>query len=94
MSVAETDITAETPLKVSGSSFDNVYDSFKKQHVWMACSESRLIKSIADENGLSVTAAFKKTAVKLSLSNEQFNYSLYVFDTKTTGDDYKLTFNF
>jgi hypothetical protein len=94
MTVPEADITAETPLKVSGSSFDNVYDSFKKQHVWMACPESRVIKSIADENGLAITTAFKKTAVALTLSNEQFNYSLYVFDTKTTGSDYKITFNF
>jgi hypothetical protein len=94
MSVAEADITAETPLKVSGSGFSHIYGSFKKQHIWIACPESRLIKSIADENGLAITTAFKKTAVTLTIANEPFNYSLYVFDTKTTGSDYKITFNF
>ena len=94
MTVIEPEILAETALKVSGSSFSHIYDSFKKQHLWVCCPESREIKSIADENGLSITAAFKKTAIKITLSGEENNYSLYVFDTKTTGNDYQLTFNF
>jgi hypothetical protein len=94
MTVSEKEILAETPLKVSGSSFQNKYGSFKNQHIWMCCSESRIIKSITDENGFIITSAFKKTAVKLTLSGDKENYSLYVFDTKTTGNDYKITFNF
>jgi hypothetical protein len=49
----------------------------------MCCAESRIIKSITDENGFVITAAFKKTAVKLTLSGDTENYTLYVFDTKT-----------
>ena len=94
MTVTPAGILAGTALNVSGSSFDHVYPKFSKQHIWMACSESRIIKSISDENGFDITAAFKKTAVKITLSGEEYNYSLYVFDTKTTGNDYKITFNF
>ena len=94
MTVQEAKILAETALHVSGSSFEHIYSKFSKQHIWMACSESRDIKSITDENGFAITAAFKKTAVKITLAGEQFNYSLYVFDTKTTGENYLITFNF
>jgi hypothetical protein len=94
MTVTSAQILATTAFKVSGSSFEHIYETFKNQHLWMCCPESRIIKSIADENGFNVTAAFKKTAVKLTLSGDEENYSLYVFDTKTTGNDYQITFNF
>ena len=94
MTLTEPEILAETPHNVSDSSFTHIYGSFKKQHLWVCCPEIREIKSISDENGLSITAAFKKTAIKITLSGEENNYSLYVFDTKTTGSNYKLTFNF
>ena len=94
MTVTGTEIVAGAALNVSGSSFEYVYGKFTKQHIWMACSESRIIKSISDENGFDITAAFKKTAVKITLSGEEFIYTLYVFDTKTTGNDYIITFNF
>jgi hypothetical protein len=92
-SVSEARIIAETPFKASGSSFEYIYGSFKRQYLWMACPESRIIKSIADENGLNITAAFKKSSVKITLADGQYNYSLFVFDTKTTGGNYKVTFH-
>jgi hypothetical protein len=91
--VSEAAIIAEQPFKASGSSFEYIYGSFKKQYLWMACPESRTIKSVADENGLNITAAFKKSSVKIALAGEQRNYSLFVFDTKTTGSNYKVTFH-
>jgi len=94
MTVTETEIVAETAFKVPGSSFEYVYGSFNKQHLWMCCPENRIIKSITDENGFNITASFKKNAVKLTLAEIQYNYSLYVFDTQTSGNDYKITFNF
>jgi hypothetical protein len=94
MTVSEAEILAETAFMVSGSSFDHVYGKFTGQHIWMACPENRIIKTITDENGFNITAAFKKTAVKITLSGEENNYSLYVFDTKTTGEKYQITFNF
>ena len=94
MTVTEAEILAETPLSVSGSSFEHVFGKFNNQHIWMACPESRIIKTISDENGFNITASFKKTAVKITLANEQFNYSLHVFDTKITDEKYSVTFNF
>jgi hypothetical protein len=94
MTVSEAEILAEKAINVSGSSFDHVYGKFNKQHLWMCCPESRIIKTITDENGFNITAAFKKTAVKITLSGEENNYALYVFDTKTTGENYLITFNF
>jgi hypothetical protein len=91
--VSEAVIIAETPFKTSGSSFEHIYGSFKKQFIWMACPESRIIKTVADENGLNITTAFKKLSVKIILAEEQYKYSLYVFDTKTTGSNYKVTFH-
>ena len=94
MTLTETEILAVTPVKVSGSSFVNIYGAISSQHIWMCCPESRVIKNIKDENGFDVTAAFKKTAVRLTLSEDEKNYSLYVFDTKITGSNYKVTFSF
>ena len=94
MTVTEAEILAETAFNVSGSSFEHVYGKFNKQHIWMCCPESRIIKTITDENGFDVTAAFKKTAVKITLSGEEYNYTLYIFDVKTTGENYSITFNF
>jgi hypothetical protein len=94
MTVTGAGIIAGEALNIPGSSFEHVYGKFTKQHLWMSCPESRIIKTISDENGFDVTAAFKKTAVKITLSGEENNYSLYVFDTKTTGNSYKITFNF
>jgi hypothetical protein len=94
MTIAEAEILAGDMLQISGSSFDHIYGKFSKQHIWMACSEDRIIKSITDENGLTITASFKKTAVIITLSGEPYNYSLYMFDAKTTGNDYQITFNF
>jgi hypothetical protein len=91
--VGEAVIIAETPFKASGSSFEYIYGAFKRQHIWMACPGSRIIKSVADENGLNITAAFKKSSVKITLAGEQRNYSLFVFDTKTTGSNYKVIFH-
>jgi hypothetical protein len=94
MTVTEAKILAETSLKVSGSSFEQVYGTINNQHVWMCCPESRIVKTITDENGFNITAAFKKTTIKLTLAEEQCNYSLYVFDTKISGNNYQITFNF
>ena len=94
MTVTQAGILAGEALSIPGSSFEYVYAKFTKQHIWMACPESRIIKSISDENGFDITAAFKKTAVKITFSGDEYNYTLYVFDTKTTGNDYKITFNF
>jgi hypothetical protein len=94
MTVTETEILAVAPTKVSGSSFKYTYKTFTNQHLWMCCPESRVIKTITDENGFNVTAAFKKTAVKLTLSEVQNSYSLHVFDTKISGSNYQITFNF
>ena len=93
MTIEETEIVVAESLMVTGSSFEYAYPSFNKQHIWMSCPEGRTIKSILDENGFTVTTAFKKTPVKLPLADEQANYSLYVFDTPTTGENYKVTFN-
>jgi hypothetical protein len=94
MTLTEVEIFEETALKISENSFSHIYASFKRQHQWMCCPENRLINSIEDENGLIITPAFKKKTIELTIENEQYNYLLYVFDTKTTGNDYKLTFNF
>ena len=93
MAVAGAEILTGTAFKVTGSSFDHVYPTFTRQHPWMACPENRIIKSITDENGFPVTAAFRKTPVKLALADQEYNYTLYVFDTPATGENYKITFN-
>ena len=94
MNVAEEEILAQKALKASGDSFNNIYKTFNNQHIWMCCPESRVVKTITDENGFNIAAAFKKTAVKLTIAEEQYNYSLYMLDTKISGSDYQITFNF
>ena len=93
MEVTSIEILAGSSFQVKGSSFDHIYESFSQQHLWMACPESRVIKIIMDENGFPVTAAFRKTPVKLTLADQEYHYTLYVFDTPATGENYKITFN-
>ncbi len=93
LTIKDAEIVAGEALKVTGSSFDYTYEQFSKQHLWMCCPETRAVKTVMDENGFPITTAFKKTAVKLTLAGDPYNYNLYVFDTPVTGDHYKITFN-
>lgn len=92
-----TDISAEDILKgevlnVSSASFSYIFQEFKNQHIWLACNSNRKITQITDENGFNVTTAFLQKSVQIRL-DEEYSYILYVFDTPTTGKNYKVTFN-
>jgi len=93
--VAEDEILAETATKITGNSFEHAYDTVSEQkYLWMCCHESRTVVSIISEKGLDTIAGFKKSAIKLTYANRQFNYSLYVLETKSTAYNFVLTFNF
>ena len=89
MTLTPEEILAATPVKVSGNSFDYEY-SFNDQYFWICCPENRVIKVILDQNGFDISSAFVKTDVIL----DDENYTLYMFDTRVTGDDYQVTFIF
>lgn len=93
-----TDITPENIqkngeiLNISSASFSHTYKEFVNQHIWVACNSKRKISQITDENGFNVTASFIQKSIKIKL-DEEYDYILYVFDTPTTGKNYKVTFN-
>jgi hypothetical protein len=89
------DITDETGFAISGNSFDYYY-SANAQHIWMCCPVGREVKSILDEQGFPVTAAFEenKKTLKLTIADHEEDYTLYMFDVKLTGNNFKVTFNF
>ncbi len=87
-------ILAGELLKITSTgSFSHTYPRFNQEHIWVARSSDKEIKTIIDENGFPITAAFVKSNKSLTIGGQSYPYTLYMFDTKTTGNNYKITFN-
>ena len=94
--VTEAKILAGTVINISGNSFKYNYenDSESSLWMWMCCPENRIIASMISEKGLNILSSFNKTPIKLTLADEQLNYSLYVLKEITSLTNFEIIFNF